>query len=187
VRSAFTLLILGSDTPQAMVKTIYEHFEQLYAQLRASAPHLAAEHTLREEADVYARSTKLTYRNAAVNALVQIKKRPPPTGVGHPSVGTSAEIAARAAAVDELAALTLTREHLAPLVLSPPDLERWGYIIDVPPGPGGDCPSEEGKTRDCERCGEKFEVRGIERAQQCTFHWGRSRTVKVNGQSVRIL
>jgi len=48
-----------------MLKTLYEHFRALYSSILDSNPGLASEHALRQEAEVYATSTKHTYRNAS--------------------------------------------------------------------------------------------------------------------------
>lgn len=46
-----------------MLKTLYEHFIVLYESLLSKNPTLASEHALRQEEEVYKKSTKLTYRN----------------------------------------------------------------------------------------------------------------------------
>ena len=46
-----------------MLKTLYEHFVVLYENISRSNPTLAAEHALKQEQEVYERSSKLTYRN----------------------------------------------------------------------------------------------------------------------------
>lgn len=46
-----------------MLKTLWEHFKVLYHQIHEKNPTLAAEHALKQEEEVYNKSTKLTYRN----------------------------------------------------------------------------------------------------------------------------
>jgi hypothetical protein len=46
-----------------MLKSLYEHFKVLYEYICEKNPTLAAEHSLRQEEEVYNKSTKLTYRN----------------------------------------------------------------------------------------------------------------------------
>ncbi len=82
---------------------------------------------------------------------------------------------------DRLRALTLTRKHLEQYVLTLQEMKQWGYITEIPDGPGGDRPSDEGQIRDCERCGKAFEVKKKEDAEECIFHWGRPYTSKTNG------
>lgn len=48
-----------------MIKNLYDHFAVLYSALLASDPHLVAEHALRQEEEVYKKSTKFTYRNVS--------------------------------------------------------------------------------------------------------------------------
>jgi hypothetical protein len=50
-------------SPKTMLKSLYDHFIVLYANLLATNPTLASEHSLRQEEEVYKKSTKLTYRN----------------------------------------------------------------------------------------------------------------------------
>jgi hypothetical protein len=116
--------------------------------------------------------------------LVQLKSRERPTNLLHAAVGTSAEIKAREETKKKFQSLTLTKAHLDPLVLSQAELSTWGYMVELPDGPGGNCPSEEGRSRACERCGEKFEVRRASEGQQCTFHHGKLRSVRIEGMLV---
>lgn len=51
---------------KAMLKTLYEHFAELYSEISASNPTLASDHALSQENDVYNDSTKLTYRNVRI-------------------------------------------------------------------------------------------------------------------------
>ena len=52
---------------QAMVKNLFEHFTVLYNAILPANPTLASEHALRQEAEVYKNSTKLTYKNVSHN------------------------------------------------------------------------------------------------------------------------
>jgi len=49
--------------PQALLKSLYDHFVVLYEAIRPSNPTLASEHALRQEEEIYKKSTKHTYRN----------------------------------------------------------------------------------------------------------------------------
>lgn len=55
-----------------MVKNLYEHFTVLYNAILPSNPTLASEHALRQEDEVYKKSTKLTYKNVSSSLLSQI-------------------------------------------------------------------------------------------------------------------
>lgn len=46
-----------------MVKNLYDHFVILYEAIIPTNPTLAADHALRQEEEVYKKSTKFTYRN----------------------------------------------------------------------------------------------------------------------------
>ncbi|TFK55937.1 hypothetical protein OE88DRAFT_1621054 [Heliocybe sulcata] len=171
---------------QAMIKTLYEHFVVLYQNILPSNPTLAAQHALKQEEEVYRKSTKLTYRNAVISSVAALKRRPVPDKVSHPSVGTEQELAERAEKRKSLESLQLTRAHLEPLMLTVEDMQKWGYVTEIPEGPGGDRPSEEGNTMKCERCKEQFLVKRMELADECTFHWGRPYSKQVNGERMRI-
>jgi hypothetical protein len=48
---------------QAMVENIYDHFRVLYESILPKQTSLAAEHALKQENEIYQRTTKITYRN----------------------------------------------------------------------------------------------------------------------------
>lgn len=48
---------------QTMLKNLYEHFEVLYENILPANPTLASEHALRQEEEVYKKSTKTSYRH----------------------------------------------------------------------------------------------------------------------------
>lgn len=50
------------DMPQAMVKTLYEHFVTLYEPIHKANPTLASEHALKQEDEVYRKTNKQSYR-----------------------------------------------------------------------------------------------------------------------------
>ncbi len=49
-----------------MLKTLYDHFAVLYRKILPSNPSLAADHALKQEEEVYKKSTKTTYRNVCI-------------------------------------------------------------------------------------------------------------------------
>lgn len=79
--------------------------------------------------------------------------------------------------------LHLTRQHLAPLLLSEDEMKKWGYIIDVPDGPGGSKPSEVGNTMKCERCAQPYQVKPQDQvSDECEYHFGKQFTRLINGE-----
>ena len=54
---------------QTMLKTLYDHFVILYHKILPLNPSLAADHALKQEAEVYQKSTKTTYRNVCMPLL----------------------------------------------------------------------------------------------------------------------
>lgn len=119
---------------------------------------------------------------AIIQCAGALKRRPVPDSLSHPSVGTEADLQARAESRKSLDALRLTRAHLEPFVLSMADMQKWGYFVEVPDSPGGDQPSLEGKIAKCERCTQPFLVKRREEADECIYHWGKPITAKMNGE-----
>ncbi|KAG5639273.1 hypothetical protein H0H81_004934 [Sphagnurus paluster] len=167
-----------------MLKTLYEHFAVLYHEILPKNPTIASEHALKQEEEIYSKSSKLTYRNetqAIIQCAGALKRRPLPDSLSHTSVGTEGDLSARAEARKSIQALRLTRNHLESFVMSKEDMLRWGYFVDIPEGPGGIEPSLEGKVAKCERCAQPFLVKRKEVADNCIHHWGKPFTTKVNG------
>ncbi|KAJ3970559.1 hypothetical protein EV361DRAFT_915324 [Lentinula raphanica] len=175
---------------QAMLKTLYDHFVVLYEKILASKPQLASDHALKQEQEVYSASNKFTYRNAVIQSVAAIKRRVPPTSIYDSSVGTEADIAARLQAKESITELRVTSALLEPHIASLDDLKKWGYVVEIPPMPGGAQPSMEGKPVKCERCGEMFVVRRLETEdpgrQECLHHWGRPYNRVANGEKTRV-
>ncbi|THH19866.1 hypothetical protein EW146_g1402 [Bondarzewia mesenterica] len=174
------------STRQAMLKSLYDHFVILYNALLPQDPSLASEHALRQEEEIYSRANKITYRNAVITSIASIKSRPLPTSPSHPSVGTAGDLKARAAEAHALSSLRLSSAHLTPLLLTLEELERWGYLLQVPAewGAGGEQPSAVGSRTKCERCAVTYVVghrgEGRAEAEECTYHWGKVLTRLIN-------
>ena len=60
-----------------MLKTLYDHFAVLYHKILPSNPSLAADHALKQEEEVYKKSTKTTYRNVCVEFPPTLIIQPP--------------------------------------------------------------------------------------------------------------
>lgn len=116
--------------------------------------------------------------------MASIKKRPPPDKISHPSVGTIAELADRAAKLSSLAQFKLKPEHLEPLLLSREDMLMWEYVVDVPSDVGGTRPHETGNAAKCERCNSQYVVSKSPSKDECVYHWGRAYASKVNGRCI---
>ncbi|KAN0097510.1 Ribonuclease H-like domain containing protein [Tylopilus felleus] len=171
---------------QAMLKSVYDHFVVLYENILPSNPTLATEHALRQEAYVYRNSTKLTYRHAVINSIASLKKRPIPTSISHPSVGTDEDIATRTEARNSLDALCLTRSILTHLVMSTDTMKQWRYITEIPDGEGGSKPHAVGQIIRCERCSNPYMVTNTPTNDECTYHWGKPFTKTINGEKLRV-
>ncbi|KAH8830486.1 ribonuclease H-like protein [Flagelloscypha sp. PMI_526] len=171
---------------QTMLQTIYSHFQVLYHNILDLDPTLASDHALRQEAEVYETSTKASYRNAVIQSVGAIKRRPIPDKIFHSSVGTEGDIVARKASEKALKNLFLTKAHLEPFVHSVEELEKWGFLLQVPDGPGGERPFHEGMIT-CDRCKVQFLVqKDVDDPMECKFHWGRIQTRNVGGERTRV-
>lgn len=102
--------------------------------------------------------------------------------MSHPSVGTESDVAARVEAQKTIQSLHLSADLLQHLIHSVADLQKCGYIVDIPEGPGGEEPSMEGKIAKCERCTQYFLVKRLEEADECIYHWGKPYTARINGK-----
>jgi RNA exonuclease len=130
---------------------------------------------------VYNRTNKQTYRQGVVSTIVALKKRAVPPSPQHQSVGTEAECQARANARK---VARVEARHLEGALLTREQMVKWGYVVDVPSGPGGDRSSAEGDEMVCERCTQRFVVTPIGQGKDeaCSFHWARPYTTTLNGQ-----
>ncbi|KAI0268254.1 hypothetical protein BC834DRAFT_923325 [Gloeopeniophorella convolvens] len=176
---------------KTMLKTLYDHFVVLYDSVLPDNPSLASEHALRQEQEIYERTTKFTYRNTVITSIASLKGRSPPTSIVHPSVGTTGDLVARSKAVTIRNDLQLTTSHLLPLLLNLNELKQWNYIIDVPDewGPGSEAPSAEGEVMTCERCKQRYTVRALSHdasiSNACAYHPGKPLWMTTNGERVR--
>ncbi|KAL9712879.1 RNA exonuclease 3 [Leucoagaricus gongylophorus] len=171
---------------QTMLKTLHEHFLVLYSSISPLSPSLAADHALKQEEEVYKKSSKLTYRNAVIQCVAAIKRRPVPTSLSDSSVGTEDELKERADKAKLLQALILDRTRLEPLIMSQSDLQNWGYMVDIPQSEGGHVPHMEGQVVKCERCSQPFQVCRTGSDTECLYHWGKQHTIKASGEKVRV-
>ncbi|EJD01091.1 uncharacterized protein FOMMEDRAFT_110616 [Fomitiporia mediterranea MF3/22] len=171
---------------QAMLKTIYEHFAELYSDILGREPSLASGHALAQEDEVYQSSTKLTYRNAVISCVASLKKRKKPDSLTHESVGTEGTLQKRRDTHDKLRALKLTKKHLSPHIMPLEAMQKWGFMTEIPDSPGSSNPSDEGKIKQCERCNEQFVVKRKEEAGECVYHWGRAIMNRMNGEKLRV-
>ncbi|KAG7449108.1 ribonuclease H-like protein [Guyanagaster necrorhizus] len=169
---------------QTMLRTLYDHFTVLYEKILPKNPDIASEHALRQEDEVYQKSTKASYRVAVIHCAASLKRRQIPDSIFHASVGTTDDLVVRAEAQNSIKSLRLVRAHLEPHLLSLDTMRTWGYIVDIPEGEGGSEPSREGQTVVCERCREPFLVTPHPK-DECLHHWGRPYSKKTSGQRER--
>lgn len=63
IPKSFMFLLLMLNWLKIMVENLYNHFVVLYETVLPRHPSLAAEHALKQEDEIYQRTTKFTYRN----------------------------------------------------------------------------------------------------------------------------
>lgn len=174
-----------------MLNFLYDHFVALYDAILPQSPSLASEHALRQEQEIYERTTKSTYPNTAKTSIASVKQRPKPTSLTDPSVGTAGDLSRRKE-FDALASLRLTPSQLQLLLLTQGELQHWDYIVDIPAewGPGGESPSADGQLFSCERCKTPYIVRPLDHeptiARACVYHWRKPLYLPEGGKRTRI-
>ncbi|GAA5858116.1 hypothetical protein JCM1840_001049 [Sporobolomyces johnsonii] len=177
-------------TRQKMLNALHTQFVEIYTPgvLPTSLRYtLASQHALKQEQTLYTRSTKATYRNACISALARLKKRSPARSAD--DAGTIEDEAERSTKQAEEKEGRLTRERVEQFVHNDETLAKFGYVLEVPDGLGGDKVTEVGSVRKCDRCGKEFTVKGelneTDR-QACQYHYGRMVTEKVSGVRQRV-
>lgn len=173
-----------------MATVIYETYKTLYSNIPPGpqTATLAGQHAIEQEAEIYAKSQKTTYKNTGAHTITLIKKRPKPDHISHVSVGTQGTVEARKAEIEQAKNATLKRGQLESARLSREQLTKWGYLVTVPDGPGGTRVSDEGREAICERCQAPFTVHAPETPEErellseaCTYHWGRTFVNRAGG------
>lgn len=118
---------------------------------------LASQHALAQEATLYSKSNKMTYRNSCISCLARLKKRPPASKLN--DTGTMEEYDSKVKEREEKEKGKLTRDRVEGFVHDEETLKRYGYLLKVPNGEGGDIPNEVGQTKSCDRCKLEFVVK----------------------------
>lgn len=118
---------------------------------------LASRHALAQEATIYSKSNKMTYRNSCISCLARLKKRPPASRTV--DTGTMEDYDANVKEREEKEKGKLTRARVEGFVHDEATLQKFGYLLNVPKGAGGDIPNEVGQKRECDRCKAEFVVK----------------------------
>lgn len=163
-------------TRNAMIRNMHKEFMTIYVQLspRGAALRLAAQHALAQEAAMYSKNNKHSYRNACIAITARLKKRPPASSVN--DTGTMEEYDARIKENEERLRTHLSLDRARLLTLDKDAMVKHDYITTVPSASGGNIPTEEGGVKKCDRCGTEFVVHGnLTTAENnaCRHHWGR--------------
>ncbi|KIS01699.1 RNA exonuclease 1 [Cryptococcus deuterogattii 2001/935-1] len=175
---------------QKALGTLHTQFAKLYSQILHLSPSLAHDSSLAQEAEISSSSTSLrAYKTAIHHAAVAISRRPPPTGIPHPSIGTVKESRIAMEKDEKEKASKLTRDRVERYCMKKEDFEKWGY-----PDPSGEGltgtgvetkPDGEGETHNCDRCKMSFIVSSKnleERFGECRYHYGRTAPERVEGR-----
>ena len=75
LRCMLTFWFLRPAHIKAMLKSLYDHFVTLYNAVLPQDPSLASDHALRQEQEIYERTTKSTYRNVIFPSCFSCNKQ----------------------------------------------------------------------------------------------------------------
>ncbi|ODN84088.1 hypothetical protein L202_00105 [Cryptococcus amylolentus CBS 6039] len=175
---------------QKGLATLFTQFSKLYGPIIHLEPSLAHDTTLSQENEISASSSSLrTYKTAIHHAAVSISRRPPPTSLSHPSVGTVKESREKGEKAEKEKSERLERSRVERYFLKKEDFAKWGYPLPDDPelvGEGtGSKPSGEGETHNCDRCKISFTVSSqnlAARFGECRYHYGRTAPERVEGR-----
>ncbi|GAA6021902.1 hypothetical protein JCM11491_004786 [Sporobolomyces phaffii] len=177
-------------TRQKMLAAFHAQFVELYTPgilPTANRYSLASRHALAQEAAVYAKATKATYRNGCISVLARLKKRPPASRPDE--TGTMDDFDRHARERAEREQGRLTRARVQGFVHDRATLDKFGYLLEVPAGRGGDIPNEVGQKRECDRCKSEFVVKDdltLTDRQACSYHYGKMTSEKIGGVKQRV-
>ncbi|GAA5882690.1 hypothetical protein JCM16303_006546 [Sporobolomyces ruberrimus] len=177
-------------TRQKMLNAIHAQFVELYTPGILPTSHrysLASKHASEQESTIYLKSTKMTYRNACISLLARLKKRPPASR--SEDTGTMESFESTLKERQEKEKGELKKERVEGFVHDEETLRKFGYLLEVPEGEGGDIPNEVGQKRVCDRCKGEFVVKNeLTHAdrQACSYHYGKMMSEKIGGVRQRV-
>ncbi|GAA5915383.1 uncharacterized protein JCM6883_006819 [Sporobolomyces salmoneus] len=177
-------------TRQKMITAFHSQFVEIYTPgiLPTSTRYsLASQHALSQESTLYSKSNKTTYRNSCISTLARLKKRPAASRVV--DTGTMEEWDSKQKEREEKERGRLTRERVEDFVHDVETLRRFGYLLEVPEGEGGDIPNETGQKRECDRCKNEFVVKeelDQNDREACSYHYGKMISEKIGGVRQRV-
>jgi RNA exonuclease 1 len=90
--------------------------------------------------------------------LARLKKRP--QAKSEADIGTNEDVERRKAEAAKASKGRMTPARVQGLVMTREQMEKHDYVVQVPDGPGGDRPTEEGNAMVCDRCKQSFVVKG---------------------------
>ncbi|ODO12042.1 hypothetical protein I350_00826 [Cryptococcus amylolentus CBS 6273] len=180
----------AQSTTKHQIATLFTQFSKLYGPIIHLEPSLAHDTTLSQENEISASSSSLrTYKTAIHHAAVSISRRPPPTSLSHPSLGTVKESREKGEKAEKEKSERLERSRVERYFLKKEDFAKWGYPLPDDPelvGEGtGSKPSGEGETHNCDRCKISFAVSSqnlAARFGECRYHYGRTAPERVEGR-----
>jgi hypothetical protein len=100
--------------------------------------------------------------------------------------GTIAEVKVKMKRWEEDQRSRLTKENVRGYVMTPEQMEVFGYVYSTPEGEGSTHTTCLGERKMCDRCGVDFTVRGpAEQAMAphppCVYHWGKATMERIDG------
>lgn len=100
--------------------------------------------------------------------------------------GTIAEVKVKMKRWEEDQRSRLTKENVRGYLMTPEQMEVFGYVYSTPEGEGSTHTTCLGERKMCDRCGVDFTVRGpAEQATAphppCVYHWGKATMERIDG------
>ncbi|KAI9314489.1 hypothetical protein BX666DRAFT_460774 [Dichotomocladium elegans] len=171
---------------QVTAQKLYEQFSRIYEPL--GNPGLATEHAQRQEKAILGQTTNPAgYKQMAMTALIQLKKRPLATSAV--DIGIDGEWTPPQPGDGGGEGETLSAKARI-YVLTPEQMKNMGYP-ELPVGEGiiEEEESPIGTTKKCDRCKQEYIVKEMLNSADetaCVFHYGRMHMTMSFGEKQRV-
>ena len=169
------------------LERLYDEYRALYATVLRTDPSCAADHALIEESSISNGTTVASYGSAIRSACMQLRARGEmPKDTSSRFYGTIAEVKVKMKRWEEDQRSRLTKENVRGYLMTPEQMEVFGYVYSTPEGEGSNHTTCLGERKMCDRCGVDFTVRGpTEQAAAphppCVYHWGKATMERIDG------
>ncbi|OLL26662.1 RNA exonuclease 3 [Neolecta irregularis DAH-3] len=148
---------ISESTRNQMLRLFHNEYLRIYTNHPDRDNQARKDAIINEEKLLKSENLKYTYKPQSRSSLLALKKRA--------IMETFANESAAPAVVE-------AEKYVHPV----PELEKWGFPIDLPE-PEVNAPKDEvGERRECDRCSQRYTVTDNPVENECCFHWGRLTT-----------